>query len=136
MWKSKISADYERRHKKYLKRHRRELLAVLNNLDTYAKALGRGVKPLQITGGFIHPEPHGVVAIDQQGGGASLKETRLYVFPEVETEVLHVITLGDKGSQGRDIETSSAYVMQLRKEAKHERREDIHERVGDDQGSL
>lgn len=92
----------------------RELRAVLNNLDTYFKTLLRGVNPLQIKYGFMHPEPLGVVAIDQKGGGAALRQARLYAYPELEPELLHLITLGDKGSQQADIAFCREYVLNLR----------------------
>jgi hypothetical protein len=116
MWKLEPSDEYDRRHKRYVKNHPRELQAVLDNLDTYFKSLEAGVKPLQISHGFMHHEPLGVVAIDQKGGGKSLAQTRLYVYPDTETETLHVITLGDKGSQKDDIATCRTFVQELRKE--------------------
>ena len=75
--------EYERRQKQYQKKHPRELMAVLDNLDTYHKTLNSGVKPKQAIFGFIHAEPLDVVAIDQKGGGAKLAQTRLYVYPDV-----------------------------------------------------
>jgi hypothetical protein len=117
MWKLETSEEYQRRHKRYEKDHPRELQAVLDNLDTYFKSLEEGVKPLQIKHGFLHNEPLGVVAIDQRGGGKNLAQTRLYVYPDTETEVLHVITLGDKRSQKKeDIPTCRLFVQRLRKE--------------------
>jgi hypothetical protein len=100
-----------------VKDHPRELQAVLDNLDTYFKSLEAGVKPLQIKHGFMHSEPLGAVAIDQKGGGKSLAQTRLYVYPEPETETLHLITLGDKQSQKDDIATCRTFVTELRKES-------------------
>ena len=63
----------------------------------------------------MHNEPLGVVAIDQKGGGRNLAETRLYVYADVTTETLHVITLGDKRSQKNDIATCQTFVNELRK---------------------
>jgi hypothetical protein len=116
MWKLAPTDEYQRRHKRYVKDNPRELQAVLDNLDTYFKSLEAGVKPLQISHGFMHNEPLGVVAIDQKGGGKSLAQTRLYVYPEPETETLFVITLGDKRSQKADIATCRDFVTELRKE--------------------
>ncbi len=116
MWKIVSTDDYQRRHKRYEKNHPRELRAVLDNLDTYFKSLEGGVKPLQIRHGFMHGEPLGVVAIDQKGGGKNLAQSRLYVYPETETETLHVITLGDKQSQKADIATCQVFVTERRKE--------------------
>jgi hypothetical protein len=118
MWKLILTDEYERRHKRYEKDHPRELQAVLDNLDTYFKSLEAGIKPLQIRHGFMHNEPLGVVAIDQKGGGKSLAQTRLYVYPDTEAEVLFVITLGDKCSQKNDLETCRSFVSNLRKKKK------------------
>jgi hypothetical protein len=114
MWKLQPMEEYGRRHKRYEKDHPRELQAVLDNLDTYFRSLEAGVKPLQIKHGFMHHEPLGVVAIDQKGGGKNLAQTRLYVYPEPETETLHVIALGDKRSQKADLGTCRAFVSELR----------------------
>ena len=115
MWQLALSADYERRHKRYVKKRPRELKAALDNLDTFFKALQRGAKPQQIKTGFIHPEPQGVLAIDQKGGGPGLQQTRLYVYPHEETETLHIVILGDKGSQSEDIEFCREFVTDLLK---------------------
>jgi len=117
MWTIERSDDYERRHRWYEKKRPRELLAVLSNLDTYFETLAAGVKPLQIKAGFIHPEPLGVVAIDQKGGGRNLAETRLYVYADIDRQVLHVITLGDKNSQRDDLAACRRFVTNLRKGA-------------------
>jgi hypothetical protein len=37
-------------------------------LDSYYKALKDAGHPFQVSGGFIHPEPDGIKAIDQKGG--------------------------------------------------------------------
>ena len=115
MWKLVLTDEYERRHKRYEKDHPRELQAVLDNLDTYFKSLEAGIKPLQIRHGFMHNEPLGVVAIDQKGGGKSLAQTRLYVYPDTEAEILFIITLGDKRSQKNDLETCRSFISNLRK---------------------
>jgi hypothetical protein len=114
MWKMEKEDDYLRRADRFSKKHRREWVAVHDNLDTYYKALLQGAKPLQIKFGFMHNEPQGVVAIDQKGGGKSLMQTRLYVFPFVEKEVLHLITIGDKTTQSADLATCRNFVSSIR----------------------
>src|SRR5262245_11292227 len=103
MWTLLPSDDYNRRFKWYEKKRRRELQAILYNLDTFFKALAAGAKPQQVRAGFVHPEPHGVLAILEKGGGGNLRPTRLYVFPDEDEQVLHLLTIGDKQSQGADI---------------------------------
>ena len=112
MWSVEPSDDYLRRHKRHEKKHPRELAAVLDNLDTFFDRIARGV---QGPAGFLHPEPLGVLAIDQKGGGKALAETRLYVYPDEDEEVLHIITLGDKRSQADDIGLCREFVAELRK---------------------
>lgn len=116
MWTLKDTEEYGRRHKDYQKNHPRELQAVLDNLNVYFQALLGGVKPLQIRHGFMHTEPQGVVSIDQKGGGKSLAQTRLYVYPDTDTETLYVITLGDKRSQKANLAYCRDFVTALRKE--------------------
>ncbi len=116
MWVTETSDQYERRHKRYTKKEPNVLKAILNNLDTYFKALQFGVLPQKIQFGFIHAEPHGVKAIDQKGGEGKLAQGRLYVYPDADAEVLYLITLGDKDSQDEDIQYCNQFIRQLREE--------------------
>ncbi len=104
MWKQEPSAEFERRLKKFAKKHRNELKAVLRNLERYFAALDEGTQPAQVQGGFIHHEPDGVIALDQKGGGPNLAQTRLYVYPHVPSSTLHLLTLGGKDTQHDDIQ--------------------------------
>lgn len=118
MWKLESTDDYERSLKWYAKKRRREMLAVLENLDGFFEALLAGAKPQQIKAGYIHPEPRGVLAIDQKGGGVGLQETRLYTFPDELTEVLYLIDIGNKNTQSRDVKRAAAFVESLTKNRK------------------
>jgi putative component of toxin-antitoxin plasmid stabilization module len=113
MWALQAEAEYEKRVGKWPKKHRREFGAMHDNLDTFLKALQRGAKLEQIRFGFLHPEPRGVLAIDQKGGGAGLKETRLYTYPNKTAQLVHVITIGDKSTQEADIKYSCEFVDNL-----------------------
>lgn len=124
MWKLEPSDDYARDHRRYEKKRPRELVAVTDNLDTFFETLKGGAKLPQIKFGFIHPEPQGVLAIDQKGGGKSLAQTRLYIFPDPKTQVIHLIALGDKGSQSQDLQTCRNFMQELRqKETEHHEQE-------------
>ena len=57
MWKVQPEAEYQKRTRAWPKKHRREFVAVHDNLDTYLKALNGGAKIEQIKFGFMHPEP-------------------------------------------------------------------------------
>jgi hypothetical protein len=117
MWTIQPSAEYERRQKRFEKKRPNELRAVLDNLDTMIMGLKDGLKLEQVSSfGFVHHEPLGVLAIDQEGGhGAKLAQTRLYVYPDTGEKVTHVITLGDKGTQADDIEFAKQFVQSIRK---------------------
>lgn len=127
MWTLVKTEEYARRHKRYEKDHPRELQAVLDNLDTYSLTLASGVKPLQIQHGFLHREPQGVVAIDQKGGGKNLTQTRLYVYPDTDTETLYLVTLGDKRSQKTNLDHCRAIVAALRERQETETDEEADE---------
>jgi hypothetical protein len=128
VWTLKPLEEYDKRRKKWPKKYKRESIAVHNNLDTFLKALCRGQKPKDAKFGFIHPEPGGVLAIDQKGGGQSMKETRLYIYPDEESECVFVITLGDKDSQTEDIQTCRDFVKSFRATSipQHPSREEPH----------
>ena len=85
-------------------------------MDIYVQSLQAGALPLVRAFGFIHSEPMGVIAIDQKGGGKSLAQTRLYVFPDVKTSVLYVVSLGDKRSQRADIQFCREFVGSVREQ--------------------
>ncbi|MBU1006117.1 MAG: hypothetical protein KKH08_00815 [Candidatus Omnitrophica bacterium] len=104
-WIIKATNRYEKDYKDYEKKRPNELIAVLNNLDTYCNALMKLGHPLQIKAGFIHHEPKGIKAIDQKGGKQKVKleQTRLYMYPDCENKILRLLTIGNKSSQKRDI---------------------------------
>jgi hypothetical protein len=114
MWQLEPEPDYTCRHRRFERKHSRELRAVLDNLDTYLEALNAGTKPLQVRFGFIHDEPLGSISIDQKGGGKDLRQTRLYLYADLNTCIVHLITLGDKNTQHDDIAVCRRFVTALR----------------------
>ena len=72
MWVIQRSQFFEARFKRFQKKHPEEAKAVLNNLDTYFKALCVGANPVNIQAGFIHHEPEGIKALDQKGDRKSV----------------------------------------------------------------
>ncbi len=114
-WRIEVTDAYERAHKHYEKKHPAELMAVLDNLDRYFKAVSHGVHPQFVVAGYIHDEGKGVKAIDQRGGGrGKLQQTRLYVYADVTAKVIHLITIGDKQSQKNDVKHASDFVIGLK----------------------
>jgi hypothetical protein len=65
----------------YAKKRPAELAAILRNLERYMTLLARSPSVRSIHAGFIHPEPHGMVALDHRGGAGRLQETRFIVMP-------------------------------------------------------
>ncbi|UUO06159.1 hypothetical protein M4951_22720 [Blastopirellula sp. J2-11] len=114
MWALVTDDDFDRKWKKWPKKYSREMNAMLDHLRIVHEALECGAAVEQLQFGFIHREPSGVLALDEKGGGSGLKATRLYVFPDKDTKTLHVITVGDKNTQGADIKYCKGYVAGLR----------------------
>ena len=102
-WSIQESEFFENKFKKFIKNNPGIDQLLLDNLDTYHKALNQGISPLNIKAGFIHHEPNGVKAVDQKGGNrknlGKPKQSRLYIYPDPDTRMLYLITVGDKNSQ-------------------------------------
>jgi len=113
MWEIEPSTQFEKDLKWYEKKRPREITAVLDNLQRYFEQIKVARHPRVVQAGYMHHEPHGVVAIDQKGGGKDLQQTRLYTFAEAETQTLHLITVGTKNEQSADIQFSSDFVKSL-----------------------
>ena len=118
MWQIEPSTPWPKDQKWYEKKRPREMVAVLHNLQRYLEQLNVASNARVVQGGYLHHEPHGVIAIDQKGGGASLQETRLYTFADADTKTLHLITVGDKNSQSADIKFCTAFVKSLKESQK------------------
>jgi hypothetical protein len=110
MWQIEPIPQFDKDRKWYEKKHPAELAAVLRNLDRYLSQLNAAANPKAFTAGYMHHEPHGVVALDQKGGGSNLQETRLYVYPHEEQKVLYIITIGNKQEQQADVGFCSEFV--------------------------
>ncbi|MGA2869094.1 MAG: hypothetical protein ABSF34_08035 [Verrucomicrobiota bacterium] len=115
MWQIEATQQWERDRKWYEKKRPLELAAVLHNLKRYVLQLDSAPNPKAFTAGYMHHEPHGVVALDQKGGGPNLQETRLYVFPNEERKMLYIITIGNKDDQASDIQFCSEFVESFEK---------------------
>lgn len=117
-WLTQQIHRYETDRAHYEKKLPNEPRAMLNNLDTYFGALQECGNPLQVTGGFIHKESDGIKAIDQKGGGQKVKlqQARLYVYPDLNTNTLYLLAIGDKTSQRDDINFCRSVVREIRKD--------------------
>lgn len=114
MWVLEPTDDFLKSQRKWPKKYHRELANMFDNLSTLQRAFEMGATPqLAAQAGYVHAEPAGVLAIDQSGPGAGLKQARLYVYPDTDSRVLHLITIGDKSSQKADIRFSKEFVESL-----------------------
>ncbi|MDE2106402.1 MAG: hypothetical protein KGL39_54810 [Patescibacteria group bacterium] len=113
MWDLEPTDEFNRRAKRFSKKHSRELKAVLTNLARVQTALREGASPQRLPFGFVHGEQAGVLALDQRGGGGSLMEARLYIYLDQNTKTLHAITLGDKRTQADDVDFAAKFVRAL-----------------------
>lgn len=96
-------SDYLRDLRWYAKKRPVELSAVLRNLERFMTLLARSPTGRSVQAGFLHPEPHGMVAVDQRGGGGRLQETRLYCYAHNSSRTVHLLGIGDKSSQPADL---------------------------------
>jgi hypothetical protein len=118
MWTISIATDeYERRRRRFDKKRWNELEAMDANLAIYFAALNAGSNPQQIPKihTFVHTEPQGVFAIAQgkKRSGGNLAQTRLYVYPDPDQLVLHLLTMGAKDTQHDDIQFCKECVTEL-----------------------
>lgn len=114
MWQLEPTSQWEKDVRHYEKKRPTELAAVLRNLDRYIGLLRLAPNSRTVAAGYLHPEPLGVVAVDQKGGGGSLQETRLYTYADDEKQVVYLITIGSKDDQPSDIEFCKRFVESLR----------------------
>ncbi len=87
---------------------------MLRNLDRYLKLLAVSKNSKALQAGYLHPEPGGVLAVDQKSGGAHLQETRLYTYADDDAKTVYLIAIGDKDAQHADIEYCKRFVKTLR----------------------
>ena len=120
-WEIELNEQCGRDIRKYEKKNPDELEAVLLNLEKYKEALDAAVHPRLVSFGFMHSEPTGMIAIDQTGGALPsgtkrkrLQETRLYTYSDLESKTLHLLCLGSKSSQPKDIRFAESAVDALR----------------------
>lgn len=67
MWEIEPSTQFEKDQEKYAKKRPNELAAVLRNLQRFLELLNVSNDAKFVHAGYLHPEPGGVVAIDQKG---------------------------------------------------------------------
>ena len=116
LWCVEPTDQYNRDFKHYSKKHPEELKAVLDNIDTYLKLLNSCDNPAFISVGFLHNEPDGIKAIDQKGSKSKqkLQQARLYTYAYSDNNILYLLGIGGKTSQGGDIQKYRKYMRSLK----------------------
>jgi hypothetical protein len=117
---------YESMAKWYSRKKANELKAVERNLEKCLKLLNLGTKPLQLSLKCVHTEGKGVLAIDESGYKVKTQVTRLYLWCDDTDELVHLITIGDKHSQGDDVKVAQEYVAEQRRKASKAHEPDTH----------
>lgn len=114
-WEHLKSDAFVRDYNKLNKKNPQELTNVMINFVTFFTALSNGAKVQHIKAGFIHKEPSGIKAIDQSGSDSKgLKETRLYIYPDESTKICHLICIGFKKGQPKDIQSAKKFVKKIK----------------------
>ena len=99
--------------KRFSGKHPCEFDSLFANLEKIMRLLRSGNKIGGFRVGFFRSEGEGVYRIGQTGV-VSAKESRLYVYPDEQNYVMHVLTVGDKDSQQSDINDSKQLVNQIK----------------------
>lgn len=61
----------------------------------------------------MHDEKKGLFAIDQRPPVRGF-QLRLYIYPDFDNRILHVLTIGDKNTQSNDIQISYKKIEELK----------------------
>ncbi len=119
-WEIKRTKKYNKQHRDYENNTPDELIAVLENFETYRTVVsttGNPRHPFVLNKGPIHSERKGIIGITQTGviTNKTLQETRLYVYPDIDNKILYVLTIGNKNTQAKDIKWCCEMVEKTRK---------------------
>lgn len=117
-WEFEEADGFKKVFDKYKQDNPNEVKAIIRNLNKLFEALKQGVQFQQYNPKFMeHREGKGVRAIDESGSPGSLKATRLYIYPDLVTKTIYLITIGDKDTQARrDIPEAKHFVEELLRE--------------------
>ena len=119
-WNVSPTPEFTRASQSYEKKHPDELAAALANLfHRYLPRLNHAHHHALVHAGCLHHEGHGVIAIDQSGQGRNLRETRHYAYPDDDSLTLHLLLIGDKSSQRRDLSTVQAILRRIQSGPSH-----------------
>jgi hypothetical protein len=110
-----LSAEYASKGQfsKFQKSYPREYASLFANLNKINNLLEAGNKIGGFHVGFFRSEGGDVYRIGQTGV-PSAKESRLYVFPDQQNRIMHVLGVGTKDDQDGDINNAKDIVRKIR----------------------
>ena len=100
---------------KFNKNHPDEYTSLFANLDKIQGLLRAGHKVGGFHVNFFRSEGDGVYRIGQTGVPGAL-ESRLYVYPDNESQILHILEIGEKSGQQADIKSAKKKVQEIQKQ--------------------
>jgi hypothetical protein len=105
-----------KRFEKFAGSHPREYDSLFANLEKVMRLLRAGHKIGGFQIKFFRSESDGLFRIGQTSVQGA-KESRLYVYPDQEKRLMHVLNIGDKDGQSADINTAKDLIKIIRKES-------------------
>jgi len=98
---------------KFNKKHPDEYASLFSNLEKVMLILKKGNRIGTFSMGFFRSEGEGIYRVGQTAV-ESAKESRLYVYPDEANRVTYILGIGDKDSQGDDINGAKKYARQIK----------------------
>ena len=113
-WQLNTDHAIKNRFKKLNADHPKEYASLFSNLKKIKDLLDQGSKVGGFNVGFFRSEGGGVYRIGQTGV-RDAKESRLYVYPDQERQIMYVLTAGTKDEQSDDVKSAKHTVTDIRK---------------------
>ncbi len=117
MWSLAYHEGFQTTAKGFLKRHRNPFTQAIANVQDLVEflSLEASMTIQQATQPkCYHNEKQGLYAADQSPSRRGVAEIRLYFYPDEVTRTVHLIRIGDKDSQQKDIALCRPIVEQIR----------------------
>ncbi|EIP99437.1 hypothetical protein OpiT1DRAFT_03954 [Opitutaceae bacterium TAV1] len=115
-WSLDIGHASKSQFAKFQKNHPKEFTSLFANLEKIMGLLRAGNKVGGFHVRFFRSEGGEVYRIGQTGVPGAL-ESRLYVYPDTELKIMHVLEIGGKTGQQADIRSARKKVIEIQKQA-------------------